>query len=232
MVKYVSDALTIMRKVTARVDAGDQQFTNEIMVGYLNDFYQLVMPQELKLYEDLGFMTFTIEQGQDTVYVALNADNNFTADNSPAVVDSNGKFWNVIGPPAYIGGYHLFWYEDPTAFYNIWPETQTYQQTRPQYVLYWDDKLVFRAPPNQQYQVKIAGYRTNPALVLNAEVDSQIDLDYWWRYIAYGAALDLLADYGETAVYNDTYPIFLRYKDLVTARTYIQQNQKRTNPSF
>jgi hypothetical protein len=51
MVKYASDLITIMRNVTGRVDNTDPQFTDEIMLGYLNDYYQLEMGQELRLKE-------------------------------------------------------------------------------------------------------------------------------------------------------------------------------------
>ena len=40
-----------MRNVTGRVDSSDPQFTNEIMLGYANDFLTLEMGQEMRLKE-------------------------------------------------------------------------------------------------------------------------------------------------------------------------------------
>jgi hypothetical protein len=51
MVKYASDLIQIMRNATGRVDASDPQFTDEIMLGYINDYYTLEMGQELRLKE-------------------------------------------------------------------------------------------------------------------------------------------------------------------------------------
>lgn len=51
MVKSASDIIQIMRNATGRVDASDPQFTDDIMLGYINDYYTLEMGQELRLKE-------------------------------------------------------------------------------------------------------------------------------------------------------------------------------------
>lgn len=51
MVKYASDIVNIMRKATGRMDSSDPQFTDTIMLGYVNDYYSLEMGQELRLKE-------------------------------------------------------------------------------------------------------------------------------------------------------------------------------------
>ena len=63
-------------------------------------------------------------------------------------------------------------------------------------------------------------------------VDSQINADYLWRYIAYGAARDLLLDYGEVDKANGLYPAFNDYRSKVYARTYQQQMNQRSTPRF
>lgn len=61
MVKYASDLITIMRNVTGRVDNSDPLFSDEIMLGYLNDYYLLEMGQELRLKELRTWWEFFID---------------------------------------------------------------------------------------------------------------------------------------------------------------------------
>jgi hypothetical protein len=64
------------------------------------------------------------------------------------------------------------------------------------------------------------------------QLDSVIDQDYLWRYIAYGAARDLLNDYGETDKAMLIAPVFNDYRSKVYARTYQQQQNQRSTPRF
>ena len=64
------------------------------------------------------------------------------------------------------------------------------------------------------------------------QLDSHINQDYLWRYIAYGAARDLLNDYGETDKATLIAPVFNDYRSKVYARTYQQQQNQRSTPRF
>lgn len=212
MTKMGSDCITIMRNVTGRIDSSDPLFTDSVMLQYLNDFLNLIMPQEIRLFENRTWWEFQIAQAEDTV-----------------TVDLQTLGFTTIGPPAYVGGFDVQWYQSPALFYAKWPETQTYQQQRPLDVLYYNNELIFRGPPDQTYDVKIAAYKVEPVLSGTSDL---LENDYFWRYVAYGASLDLFSDFGELENWNKYYPIFRRYRSLTYARTNQQMMSQRTYPEF
>lgn len=208
-----SDCITIMRNVTGRVDTSDPQFSNSIMLRYLNDFLNLIMPQEVRLYENKTWWEFTLT----------------TSDTDPYPVDLQTLGFTTIGPLAYSGGFNMEWFQSPGLFYAKWPETQSYQEQRPVDVLYYNNALVFRGPPDQSYDIKISAYKVEPTMDTSDEL---LQNDYFWRYAAYGASLDIFSDYGEIDNYNKYYPIFMRYKSLVYSRTNQQMMSQRAYPTF
>lgn len=219
MVKSARDIVDIMRKATGRLDSSDPMFTDQIMLGYINDYYTLEMGQELRLKEKRTWWEF--------IYGA--------ADPNPLPVDLQQPFgapsstqFTTIGPYCTADGFEVFWYEDPAQFYAIWPETQAYQPQRPTYVLYYNNTLTWRGPPDRDYFMKINAYQVEVPMLL----DDPIQSDYLWRYIAYGAARDLLNDYGEVDKANLIAPAFNDYRSKVYARTYQQQMNQRSTPRF
>lgn len=224
MAKNGADIIWILRNVTGRVDSSDPLFTDSVMLQYVNDFLNLEMPQEVRLVENQTWWEFTIDEDST----------------EPYPVDLQALGFTTIGPPGYIfptdqeevsgqAGFPLWWYQSPSEFYSIWPDTQLYTPQRPQYVLYYNNQLVFRGPPDQQYNVKIQAYKVEPVLT---GVTDTIENDYFWRYVAYGAALDIFSDYGEMDKYETTYKAFMRYKSMVYARTNAQLMNQRTYPTF
>jgi hypothetical protein len=205
-----SDLITMLRNVTGRVDASDPLFTDEIMLNYLNQYTQLLSSQEVRLYKNRTWWDFVITDTTDNPY--------------PVNLQTLG--FTTIEPPAYAEGFTLFWYESPAQFYFRWPQTQTYTPTRPTDVLYYNNELTFRAPPNTAYNIRIAAYR------VEYEAATTENEDYLFRFLVYGAALDVFADYGEMDKWRDIMPVFERYKSLVYARTYQQYQNQRTAPDF
>lgn len=212
MAKTDQDLLTILRNVTGRTDRNDPLFTDEIMLGFLNDFIQLESTFEIRIKKNRTWWEFTIDENSL----------------DPYPVDLNTLQFSTIGSTAYVGGFKLFWFEDPGQFYLRWPETQDYDPTRPTYVLYYNNELTFRAPPDDEYDVKIEAYKYEVAVSSSVNLDA----DFLFRYVTYGAALDLFADYGEIDRYHEIFPIFERYKNLVYAGTYQQQQNLRSTPEF
>lgn len=219
MVKSTSQLIKIVRDVTGRVDASDPQFTDDIILGYINDFYLLEMGQELRLNERMTWWEFNIDETTaNPLPVDLQAP--FEA---PA-----GVQFTTIGPDVYIEGFQCSWYQNPADFYWQWPETQLYQPTRPVAVLYYNQSLTFRNPPNRQYFVKINAYQVEVEMPMNGNIAQ----DYLWRYVCYGAARDLFSDYGEMDLWERYASAFVRYKALVYARTYQQNMNQRSLPRF
>lgn len=219
MVKSTADIIQIVRNVTGRVDASDPQFTDEIMLGYINDFYMLEKSQEVRLDERMSWWEFVIDPfTPNPLPVDLQAPYGVT----------DGSQFTTIGPLVYIDGFQCWWYQSPEDFYWRWPETQLYQPTRPVSVLYYNQALTFRNPPEKAYTVKISAYKVDPAMTQ----EGNISHDYLWRYVAYGAARDIFSDYGEMDLWERYAPAFVRYKAMVYARTYQQNMNQRSLPRF
>lgn len=227
-----STVIQIMRNVTGRVDKNDPAFTDEIMYNYLNMFLQGQHPTECRLFEDNTWWDFTLSP----------------TDADPKAVDLDGLGYSTIGPLAYIAypsptynTFKLFWYEDPGSFYYRWPWHNTFTPQQPTYVLYYDNSLTFRGPPDQVYDVRIQAKKIkiyfaggsnklpdNPG----PQGETNVMPAYLVRYLAYGASLDILSDFGEMDKYNEIFPVYRRYKGQVMARTWDQLNSERTAPDF
>lgn len=222
--KTGAEIIQILRNVTGRVDVSDPLFTDTIMLGRVNDFLSLIMPQEVRLYEKQTWWEFTIDET--------------TLDPLPVDLETLG--FSTLGSVAYvwvensttpsqINRFKLFWYQSPGVFYGKWPQVVGVQRQRPQDVLWYNNELTFRGPPDQEYTVQIQAYKIEAPLEAPSD---EIDNSYFWRYVAYGAAIDLFNDYGEDDKTARVMPAFKRYKTIVEARTYQQLSTQRTYPTF
>lgn len=221
----VTEVISIMRNVTGRNDVSDPQFTDGVMFDYLQNFIQLELPSEIRIFPNYTWYRFNIDENSaDPLPVTLAS----SSGPSPTDLGGSGSGFSTIEPPCYVGGFEVFWYQDPTQFFRIWPETTTYSPSRPTYVLWYNNELVFRNPPDDQYEVKVRAYAIPETLDYNGNVDPP----YLCRYLAYGAALDLFADYGEMDRVQEYTPMYRRYKNQITARTWQQMFNQRTTPSF
>ncbi len=235
MAKSAADLIEIMRHATGREDSSDPAFSDQVMLRYLNDFMQLEMAQEIRITQQQSWLEFDIDETTDNPYpIDLQLPPGI-----PTYYPVGTQF-TTIGPPAYVqilnatppdqnNSFEVWWYQSPEQFYWRWPEGQEYQPQRPTDILYYQNKLTFRGPPDQQYHIKIQAYQVSYELT---STSSTISADYLWRYIAYGAAYDLLSDYGETEEKQKVWDSFVRYKALVQARTYSQNMNQRSLPRF
>jgi hypothetical protein len=220
MAKSAADLILILRNVTGRVDASDPQFTDAIMLQYLQDFIQLSSTQDIRIFKNKTWYEFTYGPA-DLDPFPVNLQN---------IVLVNGHVGaSTIEPPCYANGFFVFWYQSPLEFFQIWPETQTYQPQRPTYVLYYNNELIFRGPPNTDYLIKMEAYQVEVQIDPTTNLLSQ---DYLYRYICYGTALDIFSDFGEMDKWADTFRAYTRYRALVYSRTYSQYQNQRPAPEF
>lgn len=218
MAKTAQELITIIRNVTGRDDATDPQFTDAIMLQYLQDFIQLESTQDVRLYKNRTWYEFTLGPLDPNPY-PVNLQDIILIDGQQGA--------STLQPPAYADGFIVFWYEDPAQFYGIWPETQVYQPQRPTYVLYYNNELTFRGPPNRDYLIKIAAYQVEIQIT-----NGLLNQDYLFRYLCYGAALDIFSDYGEMDKWREVFPAYQRYRALVYSRTNSQYQNQRAGPEF
>lgn len=220
--------IQILRNVTGRVDKNDPAFTDAIMFDYLNAFLQQEHPQEVRIFQNETWWDFAIDQ--------------FTADPLPVDLDALG--FSTINAPAYIStvttpinSFPLFWYENPKDFYRRWPWNDVFVPTRPIAVLYYNNELTFRGPPDQQYLIRISAYKIDYSFAGGSNTNAgsilaNVPNAYLTRYLAYGAALDILSDFGEMDKYNEVFQVYRRYRGQVLARTWDQLSSQRTGPDF
>jgi hypothetical protein len=226
-----SVVIQIMRNVTGRVDQNDPAFTTPIMYNYLNSFLQAENPTEVRLFEDNTWWDFTIDEN----------------DTDPLPVDLDDLGYSTIGPLAYVSypanvnagnpnTFKVFWYTDPTTFYYRWPWNTQFTPQMPTYALYYDNSLTFRGPPDQTYEVRIQAKKIKLYFEGGNQDPSTGETDvlpaYLIRYLAYGASLQILADYGEMDKYNEVFQVYRRYRGQVLARTWDQLQSQRTAPDF
>lgn len=225
-----ASVIQIMRNVTGRVDRNDPAFTDPIMFDYLNAFLQQEHPQEVRIFQNQTWWDFTIDPD--------------TADPLPVDLDALG--YSTINSPAYISftdpalnpnTFHLFWYENPQDFYARWPWNNIFTPQMPTYVLYYNNELTFRGPPDQEYSVRIAAYNIDYSFAGGSNTNAgsilaNVPNAYLTRYLAYGASLDILSDFGEMDKYNEVFQVYRRYRGQVLARTWDQLSSQRTGPDF
>lgn len=223
-----ASVIQIIRNVTGRVDRNDPAFTDAIMFDYLNAFVQQEHPQEVRIFQNETWWDFAI--GPDTV--------------DPLPVDLDELGFSTINAPAYIAyttgattSFPLFWYLSPKEFYARWPWEQVFTPQMPTYVLYYNNELTFRGPPDQVYNVRISAYKIDYSFAGGTNTNAgsilaNVPVAYLTRYFAYGAALDILSDYGEMDKYNEVFQVYRRYRGQVLARTWNQYESQRTAPDF
>lgn len=219
MAKTAADLISIVRNVTGRVDPNDPLFTDEIMLQYIQDFIELQSTQDVRLFKNRTWYEFNY--GPTDL-------NPFPVNLQNIVLASGQTGAAFLEPPAYADGFVVFWYQSPADFYRIWPETQEYVPQRPTYVLYYNNELTFRGPPDRTYLIKIAAYQVE----IQIPDSSLLNSDYMYRYICYGTALDIFSDFGEMDKWKEIFPAYNRYRAFVIGRTQSQLQNQRPDPEF
>lgn len=132
----------------------------------------------------------------------------------------------------------------PAANVNINASWSTYLPNRPQGILYYKTQplvnstsaqlnampmFVIRPVPDQVYLVKMQGIQVPRALTLSTDVPFRPDLG---PLIAYGAALDIFANFNQMDQYQETLVEYNRYKDVCMQDTYEEYLYQRSIPRF
>jgi hypothetical protein len=99
----------------------------------------------------------------------------------------------------------------------------------PRSVLFYNNILTLRPPPNTQYLVEIDAYLTPAAMLATGNA---ISFGYMAEYIARGAARKILADTGDVEQFNFYEPLFKEQETLVWKRSQRQKTATRTDTIF
>lgn len=107
--------------------------------------------------------------------------------------------------------------------------TVPYVAARPTSILYYANNFTLRPVPDQPYPIVMEVYR-RPSVMLNANQDPE--LQQWWQYIAYGAAIKIFQDRTDMESVALVYPEFKRQERLVLRRTTQQLANERTDSIY
>jgi hypothetical protein len=117
----------------------------------------------------------------------------------------------------------------PPAGTPIQVECYYYQSGIPRAVLYYNNTLSIRPPPDTQYTVELNGYLTPAALLSSTQA---VQFGYMCEYIARGAARKILSDTGDWEQFNAYEPLFLEQERLVWKRSQRIFTATRTGTIF
>lgn len=230
MAQFVSDCMRIMRLALGRRNENDPDQNDSTLFQYLQDFINLTMSDDIKIFEQFGTLSFTIDQFQPGAVYTFNdvgATDQFTNISQEA-------FISLLDPPNRSVSWNSLWIiQDPGLFYREWGinNVDVLIPGYPTQMLYYGNQMVFRTIPNTAYLVQIYGYKVVPPF--SEEGDPALPYDYWLRYLAYGAAKEYATDYR----YDDTAQIkidksFARERKLLLTNTHNQIKQQRSYPRF
>lgn len=230
MAQFVSDCLRTMRLAIGRRNENDPDSNDNTLLQYLNDFVTLTMSDDVKIFEQFGTLSFTIDESNTTGVYTFNdvgASSDFTN-------ISNEAFISLSDPPDGSISWNQLWiYQDPGQFYSLWGinNTDVLIPGYPTQMLYYGNEMVFRTIPNTAYLVQIYGYKILPAF--SDEGDPELPHPYWMRYLAYGAAMNYARDYRFEA---DKFGMLQRHyqheRKLLLTRTHNQRKLSRCQPRY
>lgn len=104
-----------------------------------------------------------------------------------------------------------------------------YQQGIPRALLYWNNTISIRPPPNTQYLVEIDAYLTPAAFLSTTQA---IPFAYMAEYVARGAARKILSDTGDVEQFQFYEPLFKEQETLVWKRSQRIFTSTRTGTIF
>lgn len=229
MTRTAQDSLDIMRRAIGRRNENDPDSNDEMLMRYLNDFTSLTMGDDVKLFENFGTLSFTIDESNTTgVYTFndLGASHDFISLSQECYISlldpvNNSVSWNFL--PIY---------QDPGEFFAIWGinNDEILIPGYPTNLLFYGNELTFRTIPNTAYLVKIFGYKKNAEF---SAPEDELEFDRWMRYLAYGAALNYAQDFRFAP--DDKASIekgYARERKLMLTHTHNQIKMARAMPRF
>ena len=117
----------------------------------------------------------------------------------------------------------------PAAGAAISAQAFLFQCGLPRGVLFTNNTIVLRSPPDQQYLVELDAY-LSPAGFLSTQ--AAIPFGYMTEYIARGAARKILSDTGDWEQFDRYEPLFLEQEQLVWKRSQRQFTATRTSTIY
>lgn len=112
---------------------------------------------------------------------------------------------------------------------NINGQCFFFQSGLPRGILYYNNSLILRSPPDQQYLVELTAYLSPCAYLSTTQ---SVQYAYMAEYIARGAARKILADTGDVEQFMFYEPLFKEQETLVWKRSQRQFTNTRTTTIY
>jgi hypothetical protein len=112
---------------------------------------------------------------------------------------------------------------------NIQAQCYFYQQGLPRAILFYNNCITIRPPPDIPYLIELNAYLTPAAFLMSGDA---IPFGYMAEYISRGAARKILADTGDTEQFMFYEPLFKEQELLVWKRSQRQFTATRTGTIF
>jgi len=116
----LTSLISKIRKLTAR--PSQNQIDDDEVIDYINKYYELEFPQELKTVDLKTTYKFYTTAGVDQY--ALSSYSTV----SPARINGQINLYKSFEPPVYVSGYEARWYLDRETFYRYFPDMTTSMQ--------------------------------------------------------------------------------------------------------
>lgn len=104
-----------------------------------------------------------------------------------------------------------------------------FQSGLPRSVLFYNNTLTFRSPPDNAYVVELDAYQTPVAFLASSD---SVPFGYMTEYIARGAARKILSDTGDWEQFDRYEPLFREQESLVWKRSQRQFTSTRTQTIY
>lgn len=152
----------------------------------------------------------------------------------------NTRLLDAIGNPGYSTTLNTINYNTGIATNVFFPvaipdgtpiqaQCYFYQQGLPRAILFYNNCITVRPPPDTQYLIEMEAYITPAAFLSSTDA---IPFGYMAEYIARGAARKILADTGDTEQFMFYEPLFKEQEILVWKRSQRQFTATRTGTIF
>lgn len=153
------------------------------------------------------------------------------ASNTGTLIDNVSPFSN-IGTIDYVTGVTtVTWSNTVDASQSIKANVSQYTASRPNGMLFFNNKMILRPIPDKVYRVTVNVYK-KPTTLLGADGlpdnDLNPDVKQWWQYIAFGSAIKVLQDRQDMESIQNLMAFFKEQEALILYRTATQMSGERS----
>ena len=168
--------------------------------------------------------TYTVTAATPTT-ITIDVDSTgFTAYVSGGTASSLANYVNYL-----TGQVNVTFPTPPGAGQPISAQAYLFQTGLPRGILFNNNTIILRSPPDRQYLVELDAYLTPAGFLATSQA---IQFAYMCEYIARGAARKILSDTGDVEQFNFYEPFFIEQETLVWKRSQRQFTASRTQTIY